>query len=280
MVIPTLLVLGIAVYGFMSWTFVVSLTSSKLTPKYQFVGLDQYWTLWSNERWLTAVMNVGIFSGLFVPVSLVVGLMLAILLDQKIRAEGAIRTIILYPMAISFIVTGTAWKWILNPGLGIQKLVNDFGFPDFRFEWIIDPRLAVYTLVLAGVWQSSGFAMAVFLAGLRGVDEEVVKAAKLEGAGAWTIYRAIIIPMLRPVFMTVIVVLIYQAVKSFDLVVALTNGGPGYASELPANFMYQTAFGRNQMGLAAASSVMILTTVAAVMVPYIYSELRLEKRDG
>ena len=277
--LPTLFLLGIAVYGFMAWTLAISFTPSKLVPRYEFVGFDQYFTLWINERWHTAVKNVFIFAGLFVPISTALGLFLAILLDQKIRAEGFIRTVFLYPMAISFIVTGTAWKWVLNPGLGLQKLVNDWGFPDFRFEWIIDQNMAVYTLVIAGVWQSSGFAMAVFLAGLRGIDSEIVKAAKIDGAGAFLTYRAIIIPMMRPAFLTVLVVLMYQAIRSFDLVVALTNGGPGFSSELPANFMYQTAFSRNRMALAASSSIMILFTVAAIMVPYIYSELRHEARN-
>lgn len=277
---PTLAVLSVAVYGFMLWSAVISLTSSKLVPRYDFVGLDQYFTLWSNDRWHTAVANLAIFGGLFVPLAMGLGLLLAILLDQKIRAEGAIRTIFLYPMAISFIVTGTAWKWILNPGLGLEKLVRDWGFPSFSFDWIVNPDMAVYTLVIAGVWQSSGFAMAVFLAGLRGVDSEVIRAAKIDGAGAVLTYRAIVIPMIRPVFLTVFVVLMYQAVRSFDLVVALTGGGPGFSSELPANFMYQFAFSRNRMGLAASSSMMILFTVAAIMVPYIYSELRNDSRNS
>lgn len=276
---PTLLVLSVFVYGFALWSLIISLTGSKITPRYDFVGLEQYVALWSMERWHVAVGNLFIFAGLFVTLSVGFGLLLAIFLDQKIRAENAIRSIYLYPMAISFIVTGTAWKWILNPELGIEKLVRDLGWQGFSFDWIVNPDMAVYTLVIAAVWQSSGFAMAIFLAGLRGVDSEILKAARIDGAGAWLTYRAIIIPVLRPVFLTVLVVLTYQSVRSFDLVISLTGGGPGFSSDLPATFMYQFAFGRNRMALSAASAMMIFMTIAAVMVPYIYSELRREARN-
>nr|WP_299742593.1 sugar ABC transporter permease [Devosia sp.] len=279
MLTPTLLILSVFVYGFVLWSIVISFTSSKLIPKYDFVGLEQYIALWSMDRWYVAIGNLAIFSILFIGLSVSLGLILAIFLDQKIRGENAIRSIYLYPMAISFIVTGTAWKWILNPGLGIEKLVRGWGWTDFSFDWLVNPSMAIYTLVIAAVWQSSGFAMAIFLAGLRGVDGEVVKAAKIDGAGTWLTYRAIVIPMLRPVFLTVFVVLTYQAVRSFDLVISLTGAGPGFASDLPATFMYQMAFSRNRMSLSAASAVMIFMTVAAIMVPYIYSELRREVKN-
>jgi glucose/mannose transport system permease protein len=204
---------------------------------------------------------------------------MAILLDQNIRAEGFLRAVYLYPMALSFIVTGTAWKWIMNPGLGIQKVVNELGWTGFTFDWITDPNMAIYTVVIAGVWQSSGFAMAIFLAGLRGIDNSVIKAAQIEGAGLPLIYRQIIIPMLRPAMLSVIVLLSYIAIKSFDLVLALTNGGPGSATELPSTFMFSATFRRNQMGVGAASAVMMLMTVAAIIVPYLYSELR-ERNNG
>jgi glucose/mannose transport system permease protein len=276
---PTLLLLCVFVYGFALWSLLISMTSSRIVPRYDFVGLDQYVALWSMERWHVAVGNLAIFAGLFVALSVSFGLILAIFLDQKIRAENAIRSIYLYPMAISFIVTGTAWKWILNPDLGIQRLVRDLGWTNFTFDWIANPNMSVYTLVIAAVWQSSGFAMAIFLAGLRGVDSEILKAARVDGAGAWLTYRAIVIPILRPVFLTVLVILTYQSVRSFDLVISLTGGGPGYSSDLPATFMYQFAFGRNRMALSAASAMMIFMTIAAVMVPYIYSELRREARN-
>lgn len=276
-VAPSLLVVIVAVYLFILWTGVISVTSSKFVPTYDFVGLEQYVRLWATPRWHTAVANLFIFSALFLALSTGLGLLMAILLDQNIRAEGALRAIYLYPMALSFIVTGTAWKWIMNPGLGVQKVVNDLGWTDFRFDWITDPDMAIYTVVVAGVWQSSGFAMAIFLAGLRGIDNSVIKAAQIEGASLPLIYRQIIIPMLRPAMLSVIVLLSYIAIKSFDLVLALTNGGPGTATELPSTFMFSATFRRNQMGVGAASAVMMLMTVAAIIVPYLYSELRGEK---
>ncbi|WP_414650645.1 carbohydrate ABC transporter permease [Ensifer sp.] len=278
-VAPSLLIVVITVYLFILWTGLISVTSSKFVPVYDFVGLEQYVRLWATPRWHTAVANLFIFSALFLALSTALGLLLAILLDQNIRAEGALRAVYLYPMALSFIVTGTAWKWIMNPGLGIQKVVNDLGWETFRFDWITDPRMAIYTVVIAGVWQSSGFAMAIFLAGLRGVDNSVIKAAQIEGASLPLIYRQIIIPMLRPAMLSVIVLLSYIAIKSFDLVLALTNAGPGAATELPSTFMFAATFRRNQMGVGAASAVMMLMTVAAIIVPYLYSELR-ERDNG
>lgn len=278
-VAPSLLVVIVTVYLFILWTGVISVTSSKFVPTYDFVGLEQYVRLWATPRWHTAVANLFIFSALFLALSTGLGLLMAILLDQNIRAEGALRAIYLYPMALSFIVTGTAWKWIMNPGLGIQKVVNDLGWTDFRFDWITNPDMAIYTVVVAGVWQSSGFAMAIFLAGLRGIDNSVIKAAQIEGASLPLIYRQIIIPMLRPAMLSVVVLLSYIAIKSFDLVLALTNGGPGTATELPSTFMFSATFRRNQMGVGAASAVMMLMTVAAIIVPYLYSELRSESND-
>jgi glucose/mannose transport system permease protein len=262
------------VYGFIGWTIWVSMTKSRILPKYDLVGLIQYDKLWATPRWLVAIENLGIFIFLFVAIALVVGLFLAILLDQKVRAEGFIRTTYLYPMALSFIVTGTAWKWILNPGLGNQKVVRDLGFPDFEFGWLVDPEMALYTIVIAGVWQSSGFVMALFLAGLRSVNQEIIKAAMVDGIGPFRIYTGIIIPSLRPVFISAIIVLVHLAIKSFDLVIALTSGGPGYSTDMPATYMYAMAFSRGQLGQASASATIMLMTVCIFIIPYLYSELR------
>ena len=278
-VAPSLLIVLVTVYLFIAWTGVISVTSSKFVPIYDFVGLEQFARLWATPRWHIAVENLFIFSTLFLAISIGLGLLMAILLDQHVRAEGFLRAVYLYPMALSFIVTGTAWKWVLNPGLGIQKVVNDLGWATFRFDWIADPQMAIYTVVIAGVWQSSGFAMAIFLAGLRGIDNSVIMAAQIEGASLPLIYRQIIIPMLRPAMLSVVVLLSYIAIKSFDLVLALTNGGPGAATELPSTFMFSATFRRNQMGVGAASAVMMLMTVAAIIVPYLYSELR-ERNNG
>jgi glucose/mannose transport system permease protein len=203
--------------------------------------------------------------------------MLAIFLDQKIRGEGVLRPIFLYPMALSFIVTGTAWKWMLDPAIGIEATVHLWGWESFSFNWIKDGDMAIYTIVIAAVWQSSGFVMAMFLAGLRGIDNEILKAAQMDGASNWNLYRRIILPQLRPAFLSAFVILSHLAIKSYDLVVALTDGGPGTSTWMPAVFMYSYTFTRNQMGIGASSAVIMLMTIAAIMVPYLYAELKEKK---
>ena len=274
---PSLLALAVGVYGFILFTIVVSFTRSKMFPTWDWVGLRQYPRLFTNNRWETAVDNFLVFGSLYIGGAMVLGLFMAILLDQKIRFEGVLRTIYLYPLALSFIVTGVVWQWMLNPGLGIERLMRQWGFENFEFRWITDPDMAIYCLVIAGVWQVAGFTMAMFLAGLRGINDEILKAARIDGAPGWKIYWRIIIPALRPVFLTAFVVQAHLAIKSYDLVVALTKGGPGLSTQLPSTFMYSTTFTRNQMGLGAASAVMMLIAVAAVMVPYLYSELKNER---
>ena len=271
---PSFAVILWFVYGFILWTFYISFTKSKMLPRYDLWGIEQHFRLWSNPRWFTAVENLLIFTVLFVVICILIGILLSILLDQKIRTEGFLRTIYLYPMALSFIVTGTAWKWMLNPTMGIEKLVTDWGFTDFTFDWLVSREMSIYTIVIAAVWQSSGFIMALFLAGLRSIDDEIIKAAKIDGASLYSIYITIILPMMRPVFMSSIVILLHISIKSYDLVIALTAGGPGTSSDMPAVFMTQMAFHRSEIGLASASAVMMFLTVLAVVVPYLYSELR------
>ena len=271
---PTTLAVLIFVYGFILWTIWISFTKSKLLPKYDLIGFFQYIKLFSNDRWWVASKNLLIFGSLFIAICIIVGLFLAIFLDQRIRGEGFIRAIYLYPMALSFIVTGTAWKWILNPSLGLERLVKQMGFADFTFDWLVNSKMSIYTVVIAGVWQSSGFVMALFLAGLRGIDDAIIKAAQVDGASLPRTYWQIIIPSLRPVFFSSIIILSHIAIKSFDLVVALTSGGPGYSSDLPATFMYAFAFNRNRLGFGAASAIVMFGAVMAIIIPYLYSELR------
>jgi glucose/mannose transport system permease protein len=271
---PSFVLAMLFIYGLMIWNGYLSVSASRLLPNYEFVGLAQYELLFESERWMVALKNLWVFSALFIGFGMAIGLFLAILLDQKIRAEGFLRTVYLYPMAISFIVTGTAWKWILNPGLGIENLMQQWGFENFTFGWLVDPDYAIYCVVIAGVWQSAGFVMALFLAGLRGIDDSIIKAAQVDGATLPRIYWRIIVPSLRPVFFSTLMVLAHLAIKSFDLVMALTAGGPGYASDVPATFMYAMSFTRGQIGLGAASATVMLATVAAIVVPYLYSELR------
>ena len=276
---PTLLSILCFVYGFILWTALLSFTKSRLLPKYDFAGIYQYVKLFTNDRWWVASKNLLIFGSLFVIFCIVLGLLLAILLDQRIRAEGALRTIYLYPMALSFIVTGTAWKWILNPGLGLERLVRQMGFADFTFDWLVNSEMSIYTVVIAGVWQSTGFVMALFLAGLRGIDDAIIKAAQVDGASLPRIYWRIIIPSMRPVFFSAVIILSHIAIKSFDLVVVLTRGGPGYASDVPATFMYAFAFTRSRLGFGAASAMVMFGAVMAIIIPYLYSELRVKRNE-
>ncbi|MDO9250593.1 carbohydrate ABC transporter permease [Hydrogenophaga sp.] len=280
LVLAPAFVLGLAfIYGFMVWNGLLSVTASRMLPNYELVGLAQYERLWEMDRWHVALKNLAIFGTLYVGGSMALGVFLAILLDQKVRAEGFIRTVYLYPMALSFVVTGTAWKWILNPSAGLQKLVQDMGWTSFTFDWLVQSDMAIYCVVIAGVWQSAGFAMALFLAGLRGIDDSIIKAAQIDGASLPRIYWRIVLPALRPVFFSTLMVLAHLAIKSFDLVMALTSGGPGYATDVPATFMFAMSFTRGQIGLGAASATIMLVTVAAIVVPYLYSELRTKPHD-
>ena len=280
LVVAPAFVLGFAfIYGLMVWNGVLSLSASRMLPNYEWVGLAQYDKLWEMDRWWVALKNLGIFGAGYVGGSLLIGVLLAVLLDQKIRAEGALHTIYLYPMALSFVVTGTAWKWLLNPGLGLEKVMHDWGFTSFTFDWLVNTDMAIYCVVIAGIWQSAGFAMALFLAGLRGIDDSIIKAAQVDGASLPLIYLRIVLPALRPVFFSTVMVLAHLAIKSFDLVMALTAGGPGYATDVPATFMYTMSFSRGQIGLGAASATMMLATVAALVIPYLYSELRSKPHD-
>ena len=271
---PSLAAMLVFVYGFIGFTVYLSFTDSKMLPSYDWVGLENYSKLWGLSHWWTAITNLGIFAALYIVLCTGIGLALAIFLDQKIRGEGLLRPVYLYPMALSFIVTGTAWKWILDPGIGLENTMHLWGWESFHFDWIKNRDFAIYTVVIAAVWQTSGFVMAMFLAGLRGIDNEILKAAQIDGASNWNLYRRIVIPLLRPAFLSSFVILSHLAVKSYDLIIALTGGGPGRATELPATFMYSYTFTRNSMGIGAASAVIMLMTIAAIMTPYLYAELK------
>lgn len=275
---PSVAVTLFFVYGFIIFTVLLSFTGSKMLPNWNFIGFDNYVRLFSLPHWHVAVTNIAIFATLYIVICTAIGLGLAILLDQKIRGEGMLRPIYLYPMALSFIVTGTAWKWFLDPGIGLENVMHQWGWESFSFNWIKSNDMAVYTIVIAAVWQTSGFVMAMFLAGLRGIDNEILKAAQIDGASNWQLYRRIVLPLLRPAFLSAFVILSHLAIKSYDLVIALTGGGPGRSSEMPATFMYAYTFTRKEMGVGASSAVIMLMTIAAIMVPYLYAELK-EKKE-
>jgi glucose/mannose transport system permease protein len=270
--VPAAIAVVVVYLGCMLWTVRLSFTSSKLLPTLDFVGLEQYERLLGNVRFLISVQNVVIFGVLFLLGCLVLGFLLAAFIDQRVRAEGTLRTIYLYPHAMSFIVTGLVWQWFLNPTLGLQKLVQDAGWQSFTFDWIVNKEMVVYTLVIAGVWQSAGLVMAILLAGLRGVEDDLWKAARVDGIPTWRVYVSIVLPILRPMLITSTVLLAIAVVKVYDLVVAMTNGGPGGASEMPAKFVMDHLFERANVGLATACATVMLVSVIAVLAPWLYSQ--------
>jgi glucose/mannose transport system permease protein len=256
------------VFGFTLWTLYISVSNSTMLPTYSLVGLKPYFDLWSNARWKIAYGNLFYFSAFYVVLSLAVGLALAIAIDQRVKGEAIWRTIFLYPLAVSFVVTGTIWSWLYSPDAGIEFFVRSLGWHDFTFRLTTNRDTAIYAIIVTGIWQSSGFAMALLLAGLRSVDPDIVKAAQIDGAGPARIYRKVIIPSIAPIFVAVIVVLLQFAIKTFDLVVALTRGGPGIATTFPANYVYDLMFQRGQIAIGAAAAIMMLAALAVVLVPY------------
>lgn len=254
--------------SFSLWTIWISFTPSTLVPVSGWVGLRNYTAVMATRNWKIAFDNLLLFGSSFVLLSILTGLALAILLDQRIRGENVLRSIFLYPLAVSFVVTGTVWSWLLNPGLGVQKLVNNLGWTSFRFDWLVDGNMAIWTIVIAAVWQSSGFAMALFLAGLRSVDADLVKAAQIDGAGPFRMYQRVILPTLWPITVTVVVIELQFAISTFDLVRALTNGGPGIATQLPSLVVYDLMFQRGLLGRGAAAAVLMLLILLAVLLPY------------
>jgi len=261
------------------WSVVYSFTSSKSLPRERFVGFDQYDRLFGSSRWLESLENLAIYGICSLVFTLVLGFTLAVFMDQKIRFENTFRTIFLYPFALSFIVTGLVWQWILNPDFGIQQVVRDIGFESFQFNLLASREYSIYAIVIAGLWQGTGFVMALMLAGLRTIDQDIWKATRVDGIPAWRTYLFIIIPMMRPVFVTTLVLIASGIVKVYDLVVAMTGGGPGISSEVPAKYVYDYMFGRANLGQGFAASTVMLVTVLIILIPWGYMEFR-EKKDG
>ena len=262
--LPMLLTVCVGYLGSFAWTFYVSLTSSRSIATNKLVGMAQYERLFDNERWLLSLHNLALFGVLFVLACMVLGFLLAAAIDRQVAGEGALRTVFLYPYAMSFVATGLVWQWILTPG----------GIPGLQIDWLVDQDLVLYTVVLASVWQASGFVMALMLAGLRGVDPEIWKAAQLDGIPAWRVYLSIVLPMLAPTLATVFILLSTMVVKLYDAVVSMTQGGPGTASEVPAKFIMDHLFLRANIGLASAGAVVLLLTVLALLAPWAYARSR------
>lgn len=271
--IPMVLTSLVVFVGGTVWTVIYSFTNSKLLPRTNFVGLDQYERLWSNSRWLISIENLAVFGVMSLVFTIVMGFLLAVLMDQKIRFEDTFRTIMLYPFALSFIVTGLVWQWILNPDFGIQGVIRSWGWTSFTFDPLRDPDMVLYGLLIAGLWQGTGFVMCLMLAGLRGIDEDIWKAARVDGIPTWKTYLVVVIPMMRPVFITTLVIVAAGIIKLYDLVVAMTSGGPGgNASQVPAMYVYDYMFQAQNLGQGFAASTMMLLSVLIVLIPWAYLE--------
>ena len=276
--IPMILTALVVFVGGTLWTVAYSFTSSKLLPKWKFVGLDQYERLWDTRRWMVSIENLFIYGICMLVLCFVIGFVLAALMDQKIRFESAFRTIILYPYALSFIVTGLVWQWVLNPEFGVQGIVRSLGWQSFTFDPLYNADIAIYGVLIAALWQGSGLIMVLMLAGLRGIDQDIWKASRVDGIPAWKTYVFIIIPMMRPVFITTLVLVAAAIVKVYDLVVAQTGGGPGIATEMPAKYVYDYMFGGQNLGQGFAASTMMLLAVLIVVIPWAYMEFGSKNR--
>lgn len=268
--LPMATVVIFAYLGTMAWSVRLSFSSSKLLPRNDFVGLAQYLTLFDTPRWLTSLDNLVIIAFFFLLICFVLGTLLAIFIDQNVRAESLFRTVFLYPYAMSFVVAGLVWQWILNPEFGIQQTMRSFGFSGFVLDWVVNSKMVLYAIILATVWHGSGLVMALLLAGLRGIDSEIWKATRIDGIPTWRVYLQVILPMLRPMIVTSLVLLSISIIKMYDVVVAMTNGGPGTASEVPAKFIMDNLFERANIGLATAASTVMLITVMFIMAPVLY----------
>jgi glucose/mannose transport system permease protein len=272
--LPMALTVIVCYLGSVLWSLRISFTSSRTFPSDRFVGLEQYVRLFDNERWMLSLHNLAIYGVLFVAACMLIGFLLAVFIDQNVTGEGVLRTVFLYPYAMSFVATGLVWQWMLTPGGGIGEALRRVGFTGVEFDWIVDQDMVIYTIVIATVWQASGLVMAMMLAGLRGIDGDIWKAARLDGIPAWRVYTSIVLPMMGPTIATVFLLLATAVVKLFDAVVAMTQGGPGTASEVPAKFIMDNLFGRANIGLASAGAVMLLVPVLAVLAPYAYARSR------
>ncbi|WP_117192693.1 carbohydrate ABC transporter permease [Rhizobium terrae] len=278
--IPMILTAVVIFLGGTIWTVTYSFTNSRLLPRLSFVGLDQYERLWDTPRWVVSIQNLATYGCLSLIFSLTIGFILAALMDQKIRFENTFRTIFLYPFALSFIVTGLVWQWILNPEFGVQSVVRSLGWTSFTFDPLYNSDIVIYGILLAALWQGTGLVMCLMLAGLRGIDEDIWKAARVDGIPMWKTYLFIIIPMMRPVFITTLVLITSGIVRVYDLVVAQTSGGPGISSDVPAKYVYDYMFFAQNLGQGFAASSMMLLTVAIIIVPWAYLEFGGRKRRG
>ncbi len=276
--LPMITTVLVVFVGGTLWTVWYSFTDSKMLPSNHFVGVEQYVRLFKTSRWNVSVHNLLIYGSFSLVFTLVFGFILAVLMDQKIRFESAFRTIMLYPFALSFIVTGLVWQWIMYPELGLQGTIRNLGWTSFTFDWITNKDMVIYALLIAGLWQGTGFVMVLMLAGLRSIDQEIWKAARVDGIPPWRAYIFIVLPMMRGVIITAVVLVGSGIVRLYDLVVALTKGGPGIASQVPATYVYDYMFLANNIGQGLAASTMMLVTVLIIIIPWAYLEFSGKRR--
>ncbi|MBA2874531.1 carbohydrate ABC transporter permease [Thermaerobacillus caldiproteolyticus] len=282
--LPSIVLIFIFVYGFIGWTGYVSLSSwNSLVPDFSFAGLKNYAYLFSDFRFQADLRNTLVFTILFISVVIILGQFLAILLDQKLRGESIFRNIFFFPMALSFVVTGVVWQWLLNPSTGINLFLKKIGFES---KWYTDTNIlaslhwgkiefgvpvAMIAVVIAAVWQMTGFAVAMYLAGLRAIPDEVREAARMDGATEFQIYRKIIIPLLRPITVSVIIIMAHISLKIFDLIYAMTGPGANFVTDVPGVYMFETTFRGNYYANGAAIAIIMLLSVALFIVPYLIS---------
>lgn len=277
LLLPSVVAVGVFVYGFIAWTAYVALSNwNSFVPDLSFAGVRNFIALFQNFRFQIDLRNTAVFTVTFVLGCLVLGLVLAVALDQRVRGESFFRNVFLFPMAISFIVSGTVWQWLLNPSTGVNLLLDTVGLGRFRSPWYTAPGTAIFSVVLAALWQLSGFTMAMYLAGLRGISEDLREAARVDGASDVQLYRHIILPLLTPITLSAVIVLGHISLKIFDLVFAMTGSGPAFSTDVPGIFMFETTFRGNRFAEGAAIAVVMLAMIAVVIVPYLIYSTRTE----
>jgi glucose/mannose transport system permease protein len=278
--IPMIVVaVGVYIVG-IAFTIFWSFTDTKIFPSFRLVGFAQYQRLWSSGRWLVAVNNIWFYGVLSIISSLVFGYLLAVFMDQRIKQEDLLRSIFLYPFAMSLIVTGLVWQWILDPNLGINETMHRLGWTSFHFSPLVDPRTAIYGLVIASVWQGSGFTMAVLLSGLRGIDAEIWKAAKVDGIPTWRTYLFIALPMMRGAVATAFVFQAVAVVRVYDLIIAMTGGGPGISTSMPAVYVIDMIGSSQNAGQGMAAATMLLLPVMLIVGVFFFWQWRSGRREA
>lgn len=277
LLLPSVVAVGVFVYGFIAWTAYVALSNwNSFVPDLSFAGARNFLALFQSFRFQIDLRNTVVFTVTFVLGCLAIGLVLAVLLDQRVRGEAFFRNVFLFPMSISFIVSGTVWQWLLNPSTGVNLLLDAVGLGRYRLPWYTAPGTAIFSVVLAALWQLSGFTMAMYLAGLRGVSEDLREAARVDGANEIQLYRHIILPLLTPITLSAVIVLGHISLKIFDLVYAMTGSGPAFSTDVPGIFMFETTFRGNRFAEGAAIAVFMLAMIAVVIIPYLIYSTRAE----